>query len=341
MKEQDRALLQRRRRRRDHRQGRRLIYEVPLILHKEGLDEKITQILEHLDRSARISRELGEAWSTARANPSARSRSHGRQVRRPDRVVQEPERGALPRGLPPTGRGSTSSTSTPRSSTTPRMLSSRGWDPRAPRLRQPRRRGEGLGGAHTLGSSRIPYFGICYGMQLAVIEYARHVAGLEAANSREIDPEHPVRRDRPAARAARRWKRRGRPCGSAPGPAWCNPGTHAPTDAYGEGARSTSAIATATSSTRLSATELSEAGLVLSGTSPDGRPGGDRRGGGPPLVPGLPVPSGVRFDAVPAPPALRRLRRGGIAEAASRAESPRARSARCGVFGGRNGPRGR
>jgi CTP synthase len=41
---------------------------------------------------------------------------------------------------------------------------------------------------------RIPYFGICYGMQLAVIEYARHVAGLERANSTEIDPEtpHPV-----------------------------------------------------------------------------------------------------------------------------------------------------
>jgi CTP synthase len=41
---------------------------------------------------------------------------------------------------------------------------------------------------------RIPYFGICYGMQLAVIEFARHVAGLEGANSREIDPStpHPV-----------------------------------------------------------------------------------------------------------------------------------------------------
>ena len=27
---------------------------------------------------------------------------------------------------------------------------------------------------------RVPYFGICYGMQLAVIEYARHVAGPRA-----------------------------------------------------------------------------------------------------------------------------------------------------------------
>ncbi len=35
---------------------------------------------------------------------------------------------------------------------------------------------------------KIPYFGICYGMQLAVIEYARNVLGLNDATSREIDP---------------------------------------------------------------------------------------------------------------------------------------------------------
>ncbi len=40
----------------------------------------------------------------------------------------------------------------------------------------------------------IPYLGICLGMQLAVIEYARHMAGLEGANSTEFDPDtiHPV-----------------------------------------------------------------------------------------------------------------------------------------------------
>ncbi len=41
---------------------------------------------------------------------------------------------------------------------------------------------------------RIPYFGICYGMQAAVVDFARHVAGLENANSTENDPHsaHPV-----------------------------------------------------------------------------------------------------------------------------------------------------
>jgi len=41
---------------------------------------------------------------------------------------------------------------------------------------------------------RIPYFGICLGMQCAVIEAARHGAGLKGANSTEFDPHtpHPV-----------------------------------------------------------------------------------------------------------------------------------------------------
>lgn len=36
---------------------------------------------------------------------------------------------------------------------------------------------------------KIPYFGLCYGMQLAVIEYARHMAGLEGAHTTEVRPD--------------------------------------------------------------------------------------------------------------------------------------------------------
>ncbi len=41
---------------------------------------------------------------------------------------------------------------------------------------------------------KLPYLGICLGMQVATIEYARHVAGLEGANSTEFDAAtpHPV-----------------------------------------------------------------------------------------------------------------------------------------------------
>ena len=42
--------------------------------------------------------------------------------------------------------------------------------------------------------NKVPYLGICLGMQVAVIEYARHCAGLEGANSTEFDraTPHPV-----------------------------------------------------------------------------------------------------------------------------------------------------
>lgn len=40
-------------------------------------------------------------------------------------------------------------------------------------------------------SNNIPYFGICLGMQLSVIEYARNICNLEKANSTEFDSETP------------------------------------------------------------------------------------------------------------------------------------------------------
>ncbi|MDO8551935.1 MAG: CTP synthase [bacterium] len=42
--------------------------------------------------------------------------------------------------------------------------------------------------------NKIPYFGLCYGMQLMTVEFARNVAGLAGAHTTEIDPKtaHPV-----------------------------------------------------------------------------------------------------------------------------------------------------
>ena len=39
--------------------------------------------------------------------------------------------------------------------------------------------------------NKLPYLGICLGMQVATIEFARHVAGLEGANSTEFEPDAP------------------------------------------------------------------------------------------------------------------------------------------------------
>jgi len=50
-----------------------------------------------------------------------------------------------------------------------------------------------LRGIEFARTRRVPYFGICLGMQCAVIEYARNVCGLEGANSSEFDPNPPHR----------------------------------------------------------------------------------------------------------------------------------------------------
>jgi CTP synthase len=50
-----------------------------------------------------------------------------------------------------------------------------------------------LNGIRFAREHKVPYFGICLGMQTACIEFARNVVGLETANSSEFDPATPHR----------------------------------------------------------------------------------------------------------------------------------------------------
>jgi len=61
-----------------------------------------------------------------------------------------------------------------------------GWGPRGVEGK--------ISAIHFARTNRIPYLGLCYGMQLAVVEYARHVLGLKGANTLEVDADtaHPV-----------------------------------------------------------------------------------------------------------------------------------------------------
>ena len=120
------------------------IYEVPLILNKEGLDEKITRLLNIW--TGRPDLRVWEDVVQRAAQPRARRHDRdGGQVRRPHGVLQEPERGPLPRRLREPRARETSSTSIPRSSTT-RACSptpTACWSPTAsaraaPRARSPR-----------------------------------------------------------------------------------------------------------------------------------------------------------------------------------------------------------
>jgi CTP synthase len=117
-------------------------------------------------------------------------------------------------------------------------------------------------------TNRIPFFGICLGMQLGVVEFARNVAGLVGANSSEFDKDTPyavidLMPDQRGVRNKGATMRLGAyPCVLAPGSLAC--------DAYG-----TTEISERHRHRYEFANDFRDrlvaAGLVLSGTSPDKR----------------------------------------------------------------------
>jgi len=115
----------------------------------------------------------------------------------------------------------------------------------------------------------VPFLGICLGMQIAVIEYARHVCAMDGANSSEFDPEtpYPVIDLLPEQRAI---EERGGTMRLGADPVHMVPGTRA-REAYGdqdviyERHRHRYEVNPAMRE------EIERAGLVVSGRSPNGR----------------------------------------------------------------------
>ncbi len=115
---------------------------------------------------------------------------------------------------------------------------------------------------------KLPFFGICFGLQMAVVEFARHVCNLERANSSEIDPQtpHPVVDLMPDQRGV---TDKGATMRLGAYPCTLKPGTRA-AEAYGqleisERHRHRWEVNNAYRE------QLERAGMVLSGLSPDGR----------------------------------------------------------------------
>ncbi|MBW2373888.1 MAG: CTP synthase [Deltaproteobacteria bacterium] len=164
------------------------IYEVPIILHNEGLDDKITQILniwtgrpnldaweelaarvKHPDRDVTIAM-VGKYVDLTESYKSLNEALHHAGIAHKARVhieyvdsekLTDPQILASAHGV-----------------LVPHGFGGRGAEGKITAVRWAR-------------ENRVPYLGICYGMQLAVIEFARHVAGLEGANSGEIDEATP------------------------------------------------------------------------------------------------------------------------------------------------------
>ena len=114
----------------------------------------------------------------------------------------------------------------------------------------------------------VPFFGICLGMQMAVVEYARHVCGLEGASSTEfdVDTPHPVIDlmfdQRTTSQKGGTMRLGAYPCSLTPG--------SRAAEAYGAPEISERHRHRYEFSNRYR-DQLAQAGLVLSGTSPDGR----------------------------------------------------------------------
>jgi len=241
------------------------IYEVPLILHQEGLDEKVTQALsiwsgrpnlraweDVVERATHPEREVtitmvGKYVDLTESYKSLNEALHHAGIAHHTRVrIEYVDSEKLT---------DASVLANAAGILVPHGFGARGVEGKIAAVRLARERG-------------IPYFGICYGMQMSVIEFARHAAGLEGANSFEVDEKtpHPVIDLLPEQRAVRD---KGASMRLGAYPCVLQPGTKAYA-AYG----------TAEISERHRhryefnpdyRDRLSRAGLVLSGTSPDGR----------------------------------------------------------------------
>ncbi len=241
------------------------IYEVPVFLHEEGVDEKITRQLNiwtgqpnlsrweevvkrirEPERSVRIAMvgkyvELTESYKSLNEALHHAGIAHSAKVEI-EYIDSEKLADASPLQdadgiLVPHGFGG------------------RGAEGKIVAIRHAR-------------ENRVPFFGICYGMQLAVIEFARHVAGLTGANSTEVDPDtpHPVIDLLPEQRAI---TDKGATMRLGAYPCTLRRGTRAyaayGTEQISERHRHRYEFNPDVRDT------LSRAGLVLSGVSPDGR----------------------------------------------------------------------
>jgi len=170
------------------------IYEVPLVFHQEGLDERIVERLNMWTGAPNLSK--WEKIVQTFKNPRERVRiamvgkyvnlvdsykslnealAHGGFANDCRVEVDHVDSEQLESGiLPETLRRADGLL-------VPMGFGQRGTEGKIAAVRYAREEG-------------VPFLGICFGMQMAVIEFGRHVCGLTDANSTEVDPHtpHPV-----------------------------------------------------------------------------------------------------------------------------------------------------
>jgi len=169
------------------------IYEVPLIFHREGLDNKIIELLNIWTRAPRL-----EEWETLVGK--FQSPKHAVTIAIVGKYVDLTESyKSLNEALYHGGVGNDSAVKL-------MFVDSENLEEDKDSCGRLLEGADGIlvpGGFGTRGiegkiraanyarTNKIPYFGICLGMQIAVIEFARNVAGLAQANSSEFNESTP------------------------------------------------------------------------------------------------------------------------------------------------------
>jgi CTP synthase len=170
------------------------IYEVPVELSKEGLDAQITRLLRLEDRPANMQPWMDMLQRLHHPKGEVRIAIVGKYVQLED-AYKSLREALMHGGLAHNHK------------TVIEWIESEEID--SPAAAEKRLKGyDGIlvpggfgkrgiqGMVHTIQyarEQRIPFFGICLGMQCATIEYARDAAGLKQADSTEFDPQTPHR----------------------------------------------------------------------------------------------------------------------------------------------------
>jgi len=170
------------------------IYEVPLVFHKEGLDEKIMEILNMWTRAPVLDEWERLVEKIRNPRDEVKIAIVGKYVHLTESYKSLSE--ALVHG------GIANNCKVSLKYVDSEELESDGWESKLCGVDAILVPG-GFGSRGINGKMRaiqlarekdIPFLGICLGMQLAVIEFARNVCGLQGANSTEFDETtpHPV-----------------------------------------------------------------------------------------------------------------------------------------------------
>jgi CTP synthase len=170
------------------------IYEVPLVLHDEGLDERLVEKLNMWTGAPNLARWQKVVQVAKTARESVRIAVVGKYVDLADSYKSLNE--ALAHGgfanecrveLTFVDSEKIVADGLPDALTrADAVLVPMGFGPRGTEGK--------IEAVRYAREEKVPFFGICFGMQMAVIEFARNVCGLAGANSTEVDERtpHPV-----------------------------------------------------------------------------------------------------------------------------------------------------